>query len=83
MVDLIDTIADWSIITDGGEVDGETWPYITAVQHPAYLDAWIEVEEYNFPDDAEAGHKRWVEALKGDLPDYIVDIAGKVYKCKR
>lgn len=49
-------------------------PYETAVAHAEYNDGdMVIVENYNTCDEAEAGHSKWVETMKANPPDKLVD----------
>src|SRR5437016_4885712 len=49
-------------------------PYETGIKHPLYNDGrWICVAAYDTPEEARAGHDRWVQDL-GYNPSYHIDI---------
>jgi len=51
-------------------------PYETGIKHSRYNDGWwIIVQLYDSKEEAEVGHKKWVELFSRDeLPPRLVDV---------
>jgi hypothetical protein len=70
----------WGFVSTASMSDGEK-PYETAVCSREYgkehdisqVDEMIIVEAYDTREEAEAGHKRWVETMTTNPPDKLVD----------
>jgi len=53
--------------------DGQQ-PYETGIEHPEYNEgAWVIVEAYDTPEEAQGGHERWVRIMTDDPPAQLVD----------
>lgn len=59
---------------DTASVSDGAHDYETAIAHPLYNDnKWVIVEAYDTIFDAKAGHARWIEKMKNEKPETIVD----------
>lgn len=61
---------DTCLVTDSSK------PYETAVEHPAYNNGdMIIVELYDTVEEAEKGHKKWVDKMLNNPPQQLVDVS--------
>ena len=63
----------WGFISTASVTDGEK-PFETAVQHSSYGRHMTIVENYSTREEAEAGHRKWVETMNAPtLPERLID----------
>lgn len=68
---------EWGFISTAYVNDGEC-DYETAVKHEDYDDGnMVIVDKYETKEDAEKGHKKWIETMKNP-PNELVDCANSL-----
>ena len=75
---VVGRLEEDGLLVSTAEVSDSLHPYETAVSHAEFNEGkLVIVEEYDSKDEAREGHKRWVEAMTGEvLPDKLSDVSG-------
>jgi hypothetical protein len=62
------------LVVDTSRVSDGTLPFETGVKHPRYNSGkFVIVEAYATRDESRIGQRKWVDIMRGPLPDKLVD----------
>lgn len=66
------------LLVSTAAVSDSEYPFETAVSHREYDGgSWIVVENYDSREEAQEGHKKWVDIMTSEfLPDALHDVSG-------